>query len=136
MTLPRTQQVILVISGFVAIGIGGAILVAPAAFYAGYGIAWTVDPNLASEQQGVGGLLLGSGLLIAAGAFVAPLNLTATLLAAVLYLGYAGGRAVSMVLHGVPSTAIVLAGVVELGLGLASLLALGRYRRPVVPAQR
>lgn len=77
-------RAILVISGGVAIAIGGAILVAPAAFYAGYGIAWEGDPNLASELQGVAGLLLGSGLLIAAGAFMPRLTFTAAVLTSVL----------------------------------------------------
>lgn len=129
MILTPALRAILVISGVVALGIGGAILLAPAAFYASYGIAWSAEPNLASELQGVGGLLLGSGALIVVGAFVARLSFTATLLSAVLYLGYAAGRAVSMTTHGMPSTAIVLSGAVELGLGLLSLFALSRYRR-------
>ncbi len=130
MSVTPALRAILIISGVVALAIGGAILVVPAAFYTGYGIAWSADPNLASELQGVGGLLLGSGALIAAGAFVPRLSFTATLLSAVLYLGYAAGRAVSVAAHGLPSTAIVLSGAVELGLGLLSLVALRRYRRP------
>lgn len=122
-------RAILVISGGVAIAIGGAILVAPAAFYAGYGIAWEGDPNLASELQGVAGLLLGSGLLIAAGAFMPRLTFTAAVLTSVLYLGYAMGRVVSLAVHGMPSTAIVLSGAVELSLGLAGVFALSRIRQ-------
>lgn len=124
--LPRST---LVVAGAVAAGIGGAILVAPRAFYAGYGIAWSADANLASELLGGGGLLLGSGVFIIAGAFVARLGFAAMVLSSLLYLGYAAGRTVSAITHGMPSTAILLSGGVELGLGLASLLALQASRR-------
>lgn len=60
-------KTILIVSGIVAIAIGGSILVAPASFYAGYGITLVGDPNLVNELQGLGGLLLGSGVLIVDG---------------------------------------------------------------------
>lgn len=126
MTLTPMLRTILIISAVVAIAVGGSILVAPAAFYAGYDITLGDGPNLVNELQGGGGLLLGSGLLIAAGAFVPRLSFTATLLSTVLYLGYATGRALSLAVHGMPSTAIVLSGVVELVLGLAGVFALSR----------
>lgn len=117
-----------IVSGLVAIAIGGAILAAPAAFYAGYGIVLGGDPNLLSELQGAGGAVLGSGVLIVAGAFVRKLALPATLLSTLLFLGYAAGRAVGMAVYGTPATAIVASGVVELSLGLAGAFALSRYR--------
>jgi hypothetical protein len=129
MSLTPMLRGLLALSGIVAMAIGGAILVAPAAFYAGYGIAWASDADLASELQGGGGLLLGSGVLIATGAVVARLSFTATVLSSLLYLGYAAGRLASAATHGLPSTAIALSGAVELGLGLASLLAFRRSWR-------
>lgn len=121
-------RAILVISGLVAMAIAGSILLAPAGFYAGYGIELGDGSNLVSELQGLGGLLLGSGGLIVAGAFVSRLSFTAAVLTSVLYLGYAAGRAVALAVHGMPSTAIVLSGAVELALGLAGVFAVRRMR--------
>lgn len=121
-------RTILVVSGLVALAIGSAILAAPAAFYAGYGIVLGDDINLLSELQGMGGVLLGSGLLIVAGAFVPSLAFAATLASTLLYLSYAASRAFGMAVHGMPSAMIVAAAAVELVLGLAGAFALYRYR--------
>jgi hypothetical protein len=135
MTLTLAPRAILIISGLVALAIGGAVLVMPAGFYAGYGIILADGPNLLSELQGMGGLLLGSGGLIVAGALLPRLSLIAAVTSSVLYLGFAGGRILSMALNGLPSTATMLATAVELALGLAALFVVRRQQAEVA-AQR
>ena len=58
-------------SGLTAIGIGSAILLFPATFYATYGIELASDASLASEIRAPGGALLAMGLLMLSGVFVA-----------------------------------------------------------------
>ena len=81
----RMLKLILLVSGLLAIIIGGAILFAPAVFYAAYGIDLVGDANLSSEIRAPGGALLATGLLMLAGAFVQRLALASTIIAAAVY---------------------------------------------------
>ena len=124
----KVLKTILIISGLVIIIIGAAILFVPATFFATNGIMLGNDSSLLSEIRAPGGALLASGIFILAGAFVPRLTLTAVLLSALLYLSYGFSRILSMVVDGIPSEGILIAAVVELGIGLACLFALVKYR--------
>ena len=123
----KVLKIILIISGLVIIIIGAAILFVPATFFATNGITLGNDSSLLNEIRAPGGALLASGIFIVAGAFVPRLALTAVLLSTLLYLSYGFSRILSMVVDGIPSEGIVIAAVVELGIGLACLFALLKY---------
>lgn len=122
--MPRVLPVILCLAGGIAIAIGTLILRSPAAFYASNHIDIAGNINLLSEIRAPAGFLLTSGLVITAGAFVAPLTFTSTLLATLLYLSYGLSRLMGMAIDGVPVESLVQADEIELGLGLICLICL------------
>ena len=124
----RVLRTILLLSGLVAIAIGGAILLAPEAFYAPNGVAVGGSISSLNEMRAPGGALLASGVLIMLGGFVPSLTFTSIVVSTVLYLSYGLARVLSMAIDGLPSAGIVAAAVVELLLGLAGAFALQRYR--------
>ena len=60
-------RLVLLTAGFTAVGIAAAILLAPEAFYASYGISLGHNVNLANELKAPMGLLVSAGLLMLAG---------------------------------------------------------------------
>ncbi|MBO6758487.1 MAG: DUF4345 domain-containing protein [Roseibium sp.] len=111
------QRLVLGAAGITALGIGTAIAVAPAAFYAAYGIAFGTGPDLLSELRAPGANLAVLGALILAGAVRSRMMKLSAAVGAVVFLAYAAGRFVGVVLDGVPSDGIVFAMAIELVLG-------------------
>ena len=124
----KPHRFFLVVSGLIAAAIGGAILVAPAAFHASNGIELAADPSLMSEVRAPGGALLGLGLLMLAGGFMASLARVSTAVAAAVYLSYGLARLVSVAVDGVPADGLLLAAGAELLIGA---IALAFVARPV-----
>lgn len=116
------------IAGALAIGIGGAITLAPDTFFASYGVVLPDSIDLYSEIRAPGANLAVLGALIFVGAFKADWRHFSASLGAALFLAYAAGRLVSVVLDGTPSSAILLALVIELAVGGSCALALRRER--------
>ena len=121
-------KLVLLVSGLLAAGVGGAILIAPADFYATYGIKLGGDASLANEVRAPGGALLATGALMLAGVFVARLAVVSTVIAAAVYLSYGLSRLLSMAVDGSPDGGLVGAAAFELTIGAISLIALLRYR--------
>ena len=57
-------KTVLILSGLIASGIGGAIVFDPVIFYATYGIELAGNNSLFNEIRAPGGALLASGILI------------------------------------------------------------------------
>lgn len=127
----RVLKSILLLSGFIAAGIGGAILFIPETFHALNGIELAGQVNLLSEVRAPGGALLVCGLLIMSGAFFPGLAFTSAVLSALLYLSYGLARVLSMSFDGIPAEGLVQATVLELTIGFLCLFALLKYRQPV-----
>ena len=128
MTSTLTLKILLLAGGTIATGIGAALLLAPVWFQASAGITLGPDPNLLSEMRAQGAVLLGTGAIILAGAFVQSLAFTATLLATVFFLAYGLARTLGVVLDGLPGSSLVAATGIELVIGALSFAALLRYR--------
>lgn len=122
-------KVILIISGLVATGIGGAILFLPTAFYATNGIELGGNISLLNEVRAPGGALLASGILIVLGAFVTNLTFISLVVSTLLYLSYGLSRTVSIAIDGIPSEGLVQAAALEMVIGLVCIFALSRYRQ-------
>lgn len=122
-------KVVLLASGLIAIGIAGAILFAPQAFYATYGIELGSDASLANELKAPSGALLAAGLLMLAGVFKSEFAFASTATAAAIYLTYGLSRLSSMVIDGLPNGALVGAASLELVIGAVCLLTLLRFRK-------
>ena len=121
-------KLILLVSGLVAVGIAGTILLAPEVFYAGYGIEVAGDMTLVNELKAPAGVLLAAGLLMFAGIFRTDLVKVSLTTASVVYLSYGLARLSSMTMDGLPDSGLVSAAGVELGIGAVCLLALLRAR--------
>lgn len=123
----------LLVAGLTGIGLGSTILVAPVAFYAGYGLDLAGQVTLLNEMRSHGLSLLAAGLFIGAGAFVRRLENPALLVAAVVYLGYGLSRLVAIILDGRPADGMVLAMAIELAAGaLAAVLYASRRGQPAL----
>ncbi|MEN8178294.1 MAG: DUF4345 domain-containing protein [Pseudomonadota bacterium] len=124
----KALKAILLVSGLIAAGIGGAILVVPEAFYASYGIDLGGNVSLLNEIRAPGGALLAAGILIISGSFVASLTFTALVVASLLYLSYGLSRILSFVIDGMPAEGLVQAAALELVVGMFCVFALLRNR--------
>lgn len=125
----HTARLVLFGSGLIAVTIAVAILFAPAAFYAGYGIEVIGDATLANELKAPAGALLVAGLVMFAGAFRRELAVVSLTTAAVVYLSYGLSRVSSIAIDGVPHSGMVNAAGVELVIGAICLLTLLQVRR-------
>ncbi len=116
------SRIVLGIGGLMALSIGGAIVLAPYAFYASYGIVIESNPNLLSELRAPGANLAMLGMIMLGGAIKASLFPTARLLAVSVFLAFAFGRVLSWIVDGQPSASIVTALAIELVIGALAAL--------------
>ncbi|NQU58583.1 MAG: DUF4345 domain-containing protein [Rhodospirillales bacterium] len=119
---------VLALSGIIAIGFGAAILFAPEAFYATYGIELGNDASQLNEIRASGGALLGIGLVIASGAIWSKLAFASAIVSVAVYSSYGLSRLLSIAIDGSPDSGLVAAAAFELVIGAVSLFALFRYR--------
>ena len=124
-----TARLVLFGSGMVAVAIAVAILFAPAAFYAGYGIDVSGDATLANELKAPAGALLVAGLVMFAGVFRRELAVVSLTTAAVIYLSYGLSRVTSIAIDGMPHSGMLSAAGVELVIGAICLLTLLQVRQ-------
>ncbi len=132
----RVLRAILIASGLIAIGVGGATLIAPVAFERSYGVELGSNISLLSEVRAPGAALLASGALMISGAFVPKLAFTSTVTATVWFLSCGASRLLSMVLDGIPDSGLVQAAVLEIAIGVLGALALVRFRLATTSAAR
>jgi hypothetical protein len=123
---PALTRTVLIVSGLIALTIGGAILCAPAAFHTSNDIHFGDNNSLLSETRAAAGALLTTGVLMTLGAFVPRLTFSAALVGAMTYLAYGLSRLLSLMLDGVPASGITVAAAVELVIGVACVLVLPR----------
>ena len=122
-------RLVLLLAGFTAAGIAAAIMFAPDAFYASYGITLSQDIDLANEMKAPMGLLAAAGLLMLAGAVRTDLTFASLAVASAVYLSYGLSRVSSFAIDGLPNSGLVGAAVFELFLGVICLFALLRIRK-------
>ena len=122
-------RLVLLLAGFTATAIAAAIMFAPEAFYASYGITLGQDIDLANEMKAPMGLLAAAGLLMLAGAVRADLTFASLAIASAVYLSYGLSRVSSFAIDGLPNSGLVGAAVFELFLGVICLFAFLRIRK-------
>ena len=124
----KVLKTILIISGLMLTGFGGAILFMPVAMAALNGIELGGQISLLSETRAPGGALLASGILVMSGAFLAKLTFTSVVVSALVYLSYGLSRILSMAIDGMPAEGLVQVAVLEMVTGLVCVFALVKYR--------
>ncbi len=125
----RTTRLVLFLSALIAVAIAATILVAPDAFYAGYGIEVGANATLANELKAPAGALLVAGLLMFAGAFRAKFAIVSLTTAAIVYLSYGAARVLSIVIDGMPHSGMVSAAAIEIVIGATCLIMLLQAQR-------
>jgi hypothetical protein len=115
------QKTILCLAGVTSIGIGTAILIFPAVFYASYGITLGNDPSLLSEIRAPGGALLVLGLFMLVGLLRPGFADVSRRIGAAVFLSYGGARLLSFALDGTPDQGLVIAAAYEIAIGLLCL---------------
>ena len=118
------RNLVLSISGIVAIGIAATILFAPDVFDPAYGIELAGNTNLTNELKAPAGVLFVAGLLILAGVVRSQWMTVSLTAATAIYLPYGLSRLLSMAVDGMPDSALVGAAIFEIAVGAVCLLAL------------
>jgi hypothetical protein len=109
--------------------IGGALLLDPQGFLAGSGVRVAPDPDLMSEITAPAGMLLIAALLMLIGGVRSRYTDLGLVTGALVYGSYGVSRLFSMVTFGLPSMALTIATLVEIGVALLLVL-LRLCRRP------
>jgi len=122
-------RALLLASGLIAAGIATTILIAPDAFYQGYGIDISTNVSLANELKAPAGALLLAGFLMMAGVFKVGLTIPSLGIAAAVYLSYGLSRILSMAIDGAPHSGLVSAAAIEVVVGAVCLVVLMRQKR-------
>ncbi len=122
--LVKTQKAVLLVAGALLTLISVFIFTTPADFYASNNIEIGANLSLLNELKAPAGTLLAAGLFMLGAVFVRGIADTATSLAALIYLSYAGSRFVSMAFDGTPARGLVQAAALEGIVGLACLAVL------------
>lgn len=115
----QATRVVLVGAGAVAVIVGGAGLLAPDAFHEASGVVVGGDAGLRSELRAGSAVVLATGLLLLAAVPRPRLTRPALLAGGLLYLSYAVGRTIGLVVDGPSGGGLAVAGAVELALGVA-----------------
>ena len=123
------SRIVLALSALVAVAIASAILIAPDAFYTGYGIVVDDNPTLANELKAPAGALLLAGIAMFVGVIRAAYVPASLALAAAVYLSYGASRIVSIALDGLPHDGMVAAAGIEIAIGTACLACWFSVRR-------
>ncbi|MCE8554290.1 DUF4345 domain-containing protein [Ruegeria pomeroyi] len=126
------QKIALGVAGITSLGIGAFILVAPHAFYAGYGIVLGQEPSLLSELRAPGAALAAFGAVMLAGIVRPALRQAAVIAALTVFLAFPAGRVLGLVVDGVPSGGILGALGLELAIAGFCLLAFRRSADPAI----
>ena len=118
-------RALLGINGVVLAGIGVMLISDPHAMFALNGVTLSPDPNLLSELRAPGGALALGGGFVLASAALGLWTRAASGVSALILLGWALGRLVSIPLDGMPDAGLLAAFGIELVLGFASVWAMG-----------
>jgi len=120
----KILNAILFVSGLVGIVVGGGMLFSPVEFHATSGVLLDGSTNLNNEMRAAGGPILVGGIIIVAAAFFERLRFAATLMSGAFYLSYGSARIVSIMIDGMPSTALIQITGLEISMGIVLLTAL------------
>lgn len=136
MKFPSLLQLVLWVSGGVALVIGGAILLSPVSFYQSYQIVLPDSVELRSELRATASLLLLAAMVMLAGALSVAHRTLALWVAIGFYGAFVFGRLISALFDGAPAAALTAAWAVELGLLTLNLMAaVFDARRAATPLQ-
>ncbi|MEM6301285.1 MAG: DUF4345 domain-containing protein [Pseudomonadota bacterium] len=120
------SRIILAASGVLLAFIGMSLLLAPMSFLEASRIHIEANPSLLSELSAPSGVLLLTGSIMLGGTFFPRWTSFGFSAGVVVYGTYGLSRLIGFVAHGLPSTSLVMAAILELGIALLLFLVRGR----------
>lgn len=123
----RAFKLILIVLAVTLVAFGGWRLVDPIGFYSFSGLELPDDAGLLSEVRAAGGLITAAGLVVGLGAFRHAWSRTAVVLAAVVFLSLGLARLSGIALDGSPGPEVLPGMGIELVLGSLALVAFFKY---------
>lgn len=119
------STITLSISGALLMYAGGSRVASPIKNYLkNSGITLSNEVNTINEARGVGALMAFGGITALLGVFLHTLTLNSHIAAALIFLGFAIGRLISMKLDGPPNKLLVTGLISELILGAMNIFCL------------
>jgi hypothetical protein len=119
------QIITLSLSSLLLIFVGASRLINPIqAYLKNSGIKLNQDHDLLNEMRGVSALMLSGGILILLGIFIPSLMLNSHVIGALMFLGFAIGRFISIAVDGKPNKQIIQGIVFEVIFGGANVIGL------------
>ena len=122
----RGLKVVLVVLGLILVIFGGWRLLDPIGFYTFSGLVLPDDAGQLSEVRGTGGIMMAAGIIVALAAYFHAWAHTAVVLAAVVFLSLGLARLLGIALDGSPGAGVVMGMVIELASGGLALFEIGR----------
>ena len=117
--------VILALTGLFLLFVGAMRLSNPIKTYLkNSGIKLENDVNLLNEMRGVSAVMLLGGVIISLGTLIPQLTITSFIVAILIFIGFAIGRVLSMVLDGKPNKQLIQGIIFELVFGFLNVLGL------------
>ncbi len=120
------STIVLAISGLLIFTFAGILrLINPIKNYQkNSGIKLENEVNLLSEARGMSSVMMFGGIIIVLGIFIPKLNIISFAVAILLFLGYAFGRSLSIVLDGKPNKLLIQGLTAECVLGALNIFCL------------
>ncbi len=118
--------IVLLISGLLVFTFAGVLrLINPIKNYLkNTGIKLENEVNLLSEARGMSSVMMFGGIIIVSGIFIPKMTIISFAVAILLFLGYAFGRSLSIVLDGKPNKLIIQGVISEFVLGALNVFCL------------
>ena len=124
----KVLKTYLVLSGLLLSFIGSATLFMPVAIKAGAGIDIAGDINTLNDTRASAALILSIAVLSILGAFIKKITFTSSLMSFLLFLSLGIGRAISIVIDGMPVDGLVKATALEFILGILGAILFLKYQ--------
>lgn len=121
-------KVILIVLALTLVVFGGWRLLDPNGFLAFSGLELSDDAGVLSELRGSGGIIMVSGFVVSLGVFLHAWSRTAVVLAAMVFLALGLGRLMGLALDGSPGAGVIQGAAIELVFGVLALYAFFKYR--------
>ncbi len=122
--LETYTTIVLGLSGILLTMVGLLRLTKPINTYSkNSGITLSNDVNLLNEIRGVSAVMLCSGVVIFFGAFLSQTRIYSIVVAIIIFIGFAVGRLISVIVDGKPNKQLMQGLIFELVFGMLNIFA-------------
>lgn len=124
----KVLKAYLIVSGLLLTFIGGSTLAIPVQMKGSAGIDIAGNVSVINDVRAASALILAIALITIAGAFIKKLTYTSSLVSFILFLSLGIGRAISLVVDGMPVDGLVKATGLEFVLGILGAILFQKFQ--------